>query len=241
MSAPLHVERTQDVWTLTLQRPEKRNALSYDLVEALLDAVQDARDRRVPVLAFQGAGKNFSAGFDFSDLSILSEGDLLLRFARIESLLQAIATLPCLTIGFAHGNNFGAGVDLLAVCRRRVATNEASFRMPGLKFGLVLGTRRFAAIVGKEKATDILSNSRTFAAPEARAMAFIHELAEREEWAQARATASATAALLPPASRASLYSVLSDLQADADMASLVRSAAVPGIKERIAAYLAPPT
>lgn len=238
MSSPLHVERTQDVWTLTLQRPEKRNALSYDLVEALLDTVQDAGDRRVPVLAFQGAGKNFSAGFDFSDLPILSEGDLLLRFVRIELLLQAIAASPCLTLGFAHGKSFGAGVDLLAVCRRRVATDDATFRMPGLKFGLVLGTRRFAAIVGKDKATDILSSSRTFTAQQARGAGFIHGVAERDEWEQVLGSASSTTSLLPAASRAALYAAVSDLQADGDMASLVRSAALPGIKERIAAYLA---
>lgn len=240
MSSPLHVERTQDVWTLTLQRPEKRNALSYDLVEALLDTVQDAADRRIPVLAFQGAGKNFSAGFDFSDLQILSEGDLLLRFVRIELLLQAIAASPCLTLGFAHGKNFGAGVDLLAVCRRRVATDDATFRMPGLKFGLVLGTRRFAAIVGKDKATDILSSAKTFTAQEARGSGIVHSLAEQDEWAQVLAATSSTAGLLPAASRAALYAAVADVQADADLANLVRSAAVPGIKERIAAYLAPP-
>jgi enoyl-CoA hydratase/carnithine racemase len=241
MSSQLHVDRTQDIWTLTLQRPEKRNALSYDLVEALLDTVQDAHDRRVPVLAFQGAGKNFCAGFDFSDLSFVSEGDLLIRFVRIELLLQAISTSPCLTIGFAHGKNFGAGVDLLAVCRRRVATDDATFRMPGLKFELVLGTRRFAAIVGKETATDILSCSKTFAAEEARAIRFVHELAKQDEWPKILSDATSTASLLPLTSRAALYAEVSDLQADADMASLVRSAALPGIKERIAAYLATTT
>ncbi|WP_316155116.1 enoyl-CoA hydratase/isomerase family protein [Cupriavidus sp. BIC8F] len=238
MSSPLHVERTQDVWTLKLQRPEKRNALSYDMVEALLDAVQDARDRRVPVLVLQGAGKNFSAGFDFSDLSFLSDGDLLLRFVRIELLLQAFATSPCLTLGLAHGKNFGAGVDLLAVCRHRVATEEATFRMPGLKFGLVLGTRRFASIVGKEKATDILSNSKTFSASEAKSIGFIHEVSEQDRWAEAIHAASATGSILSPASRADLYAAVSDLQANADLACLVRSAALPGIKERVASHLA---
>ncbi|MCR2153265.1 hypothetical protein NSX49_23710, partial [Salmonella enterica] len=76
------------------------------------------------------------------ELDAQSEGDLLLRFVRIETLLQRVAASPCLTVGLAHGRNFGAGVDLFGACKWRVSAPDASFRMPGLKFGLVLGTRR---------------------------------------------------------------------------------------------------
>ena len=125
MTAPLEVSQQDGVWTLTLSRAEKRNALSAELVERLIDAVGEAHASDARVLVFRGEGKNFSAGFDFADVETQSEGDLLLRFVRIETLLQTVASSPCATIGFAQGRNFGAGVDLLAVCRTRVATSDA--------------------------------------------------------------------------------------------------------------------
>ncbi len=144
----LRIERDGPLWTLVLDRADKANALSEDLVEALLAALSDAERAAAAVVVLRGEGRNFSAGFDFGGYEDASEGDLLRRFVRIEQLLQALARSPCLTVGLAHGRNFGAGVDLFAACRWRVATAEATFRMPGLAFGVVLGTRRFAALVG---------------------------------------------------------------------------------------------
>ena len=153
MTAVLHVEQTDSIWTFALSRPEKMNALSSELVDALIEAVADAHARGARLLVFKGEGKNFSAGFDFGNLEESTDGDLLLRFVRVESLLHMVATSPCATLALAHGRNFGAGVDLFGACRRRYCTSAATFRMPGLKFGIVLGTRRFASLVGREAAT----------------------------------------------------------------------------------------
>ena len=240
MTAALQIEQKDAIWTFVLSRPEKMNALSSELVEALLAAVTDAHARGARLLVFKGEGKNFSAGFDFGNLDESSDGDLLLRFVRIESLLHVVATSPCVTLALAHGRNFGAGVDLFGVCRRRYCTSAATFRMPGLKFGIVLGTRRFASLVGREAATGILEAARTFGAEEAKSIGFA-KLAEIEAWPQIVADAALTAQTLGDDSRAALYSAVSDESPDADLAALVRSAAQPGLKERIRAYVqAPP-
>ena len=186
---------------------------------------------------FQGEGRNFSAGFDFGDWESHSEGDLLLRFVRIEMLLQRVAATPCLTVALAHGRNFGAGVDLFGACKWRLATPDASFRMPGLKFGLVLGTRRFAALVGAERARTILEQAATFDAESALRDGFVSRLAARDEWPAAADEALAVASALTDASRAQLYAALSLEAPDADLARLTRSAAEPGLKARVAAYL----
>ena len=68
-----------------------------------------------------GRGPQFQRGFDFGDWESQSEGDLLLRFVRIEMLLQRVAATPCLTVALAHGRNFGAGVDLFGACKWRLA------------------------------------------------------------------------------------------------------------------------
>lgn len=233
----LRIDHQHGICAVTLTRADKRNALSADLVEALIAAVDQAHAGQARVLSFRGEGKNFCAGFDFSDFDRQSEGDLVLRFIRIETLLQAIAGSPCLTVAFAQGRNFGAGVDLFAACRQRIATANASFRMPGLKFGLVLGTRRFGQIVGAERAAQIQQESITFDAEQARAMGFVHQLAEPEAWAGLVAQASTHALALEDHSRADLYRVLASARPDTDLASLVRSATRPGLKQRIARYL----
>lgn len=236
-AAPLRIEKRDEIRIFTLYRPDKRNALSAGLVDALLDGVAAAHDDGVQVLVFRGEGRNFSAGFDFSDVNTQSEGDLLLRFVRIEMLLQAVAASPCLTLGLAQGRNFGAGVDLFAACRHRLATPDATFRMPGLGFGLVLGTRRFGAIVGRERAARILEQSATFDAAQAMEMGFVQRVAAQDEWPAAIEGAAAIAATLAPVSRVALYRVLDDSDPDSDLAELTRSAARPGIKARIARYL----
>lgn len=231
------IDRQDDCWTLTLDRERSANALNAQIVDELLEAVTQAGTHGVRVLAFNGRGRNFSAGFDFGGFEDQSEADLLLRFVRIETLLQAIAASPCLTVGLAHGRNFGAGADLFAACQWRIAEPGATFRMPGLAFGLVLGTRRLAALVGPEKARDLLESLTTFSAEQAQAMGFARQLAPQADWPAIVQEARRVAAVLPAASRARLYRTLSTTaNADASLADLVRSAAEPGLKARMQAY-----
>src|SRR3546814_15911313 len=97
--------------------PEKRNALSTELVEALIAGVEGAHAQDVPLLVLCGAGTNLSAGFDFTGYQDQSDGDLVLRMVRIEHLLQLIAGSPALTVASGPGRNFGAGVALFAFCK----------------------------------------------------------------------------------------------------------------------------
>ncbi|KAG0919351.1 hypothetical protein G6F31_021152 [Rhizopus arrhizus] len=109
--------------------------------------------------------------------------------------------------------------------------------MPGLKFGLVLGTRRFAALVGAERARTVLEQAATFNAEEALRDGFASRLAEQQEWPEIEQQAAETAAALTDASRVQLYAALSLEPPAADLARLVRAAAAPGLKDRVAAYL----
>ncbi|PUA18454.1 enoyl-CoA hydratase/isomerase family protein [Glaciimonas sp. PCH181] len=237
MTDLLEIDRDQDCWTFTLNRPDKMNALSAPLVEALLEGVENAHVSGARVLVFRGCGKNLSAGFDFGGLDSQSDGDLLLRFVRIETLLHTVASSPCLTVAFAHGRNFGAGVDLFAVCRQRYSTADARFRMPGLKFGLVLGSRRFADLVGLEKALEILQQGRIILAGEAIEIGLATHLLEEGEWSDAITDAQRVARGLDRTTQQQLYQALDKEMPDRDLASVVRSAARPGLKSRITDYL----
>jgi len=231
------IDRTDGCWTVTLDRPDKANALSRALVDALIAAVGEAQRENARVLVFKGNGRNFCAGFDFGGFEDQSEAELAQRFVRIEMLLQAVARSSCLTVAFAHGRNFGAGVDLFAACKWRVAAPEASFRMPGLAFGVVLGTRRFASLVGNDRARSVLETLQTFDAATAAQMGFATRLAAPDAWDAIATEAMAAAHLLPDASRAALYRTLDSESHDRDLADLVRSVSAPGLKDRIRKYI----
>jgi enoyl-CoA hydratase/carnithine racemase len=231
------VERRGTTLILTLDRPDKMNAFSATLVEALLTEVNAAYEDGTRLLVLRGNGRNFSAGFDMGGLDAQSEGDLLLRFVRIEQLLQAVRYAPFDTLALAHGRNFGAGVDLIGACARRIASPEATFRMPGLRFGLVLGSRLFAERVGPDRARHVLQLSQTFSAPDALAWGFLTAVAEQGAWPGAIESAEQAVAALSPEAAARLFRVMAPDYRDADLAELARSAAEPGIKQRIAAYL----
>lgn len=240
MSGMLHIERSPVAWTFVLNRPEKRNAMSGSLVEEMIGGLDAARQAGARLLVFRGAGRNFSAGFDFTGYQDESDGDLALRLVRIEQMLQDVAHWRGMTVAFAQGRNFGAGVDLFAACKRRYCTEDATFRMPGLKFGLVLGTRRFRNIVGASHAHSILAGARVFDAAEAVTMGFVDQTISEAQWSDAIRDNSELASLLDQDAQASLYRVLNDQDNDSDMATLVRSVARPGLRERMTRYLEDP-
>ena len=221
------------VTRVTLNRPEKANALSAALVEALIEALGRAQTDGTRLLILDGAGPHFCAGFDFTEYESSSEGDLALRFIRIETLLQALYHTPFQTLALAHGRVFGAGADIVASCGLRVATSDTVFLMPGLRFGVVLGAQRFAARVGAERALEILAASRSFGAEEALHTGFLTQIAEKDRWGDIVASACAESQRLSPAAAAALrIAVTRDTRA-ADMAALALSVSMPGIKERI--------
>ena len=236
MSDELIREHEGHVTHLTLNRPQKANALSGAMVEALLDAVEYACTDGTRLLILDGAGPHFCAGFDFSGMEEASEGDLALRFVRIETLLQQVHHAPFETLAFAHGSTFGAGADLVCCCGIRVAAPATTFRMPGLRFGVALGTRRFACRVGADRAREILSASGRFDAEEAHRIGFVTRIAAQDEWPRITASARANCELLTPAAAAALHRrTVTDTRAE-DMAELARSVSVPGLKERIRLY-----
>lgn len=239
MTTELTVERRGDIATLTMNRPDKRNALSADLVEALLTRVRAAVDDGTRLLVLRGHGKNFSAGFDFSGYESQSEGDLVHRFVRIELLLQEIHHAPFETLALAHGKNFGAGVDILVACARRLATPDATFRMPGPSFGVILGARRLATRVDPSWAHRVLTQSLEVDAEAALSAGLLTDVAETDAWPSRVTDTARAAGQLPPASRAALGRVLVPDTRDSDLADLVRSVSTPHLKERIRAFRSP--
>ncbi|SDS48952.1 enoyl-CoA hydratase/isomerase family protein [Bradyrhizobium canariense] len=236
----LELTITSGLAIVTLQRAARGNALASDLVERLLDVLPRTWcDPAVHTVILRGEGKHFCTGFDLDGLDRQSDGDLLYRFVRIELLLALLWHAPVRTVAIAAGRTWGAGADMAAACDIRVACSATRFRFPGAGFGIVLGTRRLAARVGEDLARRWLTEGTEISAQQALVAGLTTDIVEpedREAWLAAQLLEpkvdQRTIAALHRASRADLR--------DADLAALVRSAAKPGLRERIADYASRP-
>jgi enoyl-CoA hydratase/carnithine racemase len=228
---------SEGVVRVTLNRPEKANALNEAMVDALIDAIAQAEDGNTRLLILDAAGKNFCAGFDLSDIAERSDGDLVLRFIRIENLLQKLYSLPFPTLALAKGRAMGAGTDVFCACSQRIAAPGTTFRMPGLAFGIVLGTRRLVSRVGVDTAREIQNETRAFDADEAKDIGFATRLAAEDEWPMIIDGASTAARTLQSDATRALFNATAQDTRTEDMADLVLSAAKPGLKDRIQRYI----
>lgn len=222
---------------LILNRPDKRNALSLELADALLLAIGQAAQDGTRLLVLQGNGPAFCAGFDFSGHNSASEGDLLLQFVRIEQMLQALAHSPMDTLALAHGAAIGAGADLLVACRHRIGAPDLVTRFPGARFGLILGSRRLAQCVGADVAQALIGSADKAGSERLLEAGLLTELCERAQWPQREQQLLSQVTQVQPATRAQVLAALRPDTRAIDMADLVASASPLDIKQRIAAYL----
>jgi enoyl-CoA hydratase/carnithine racemase len=229
------VERHEGLKAITLNNPATSNSLTAAEVEALLQAVRESSSDGTETLVFTALGANFCSGFDLSNLDEARDGDLLLRFVRIELLLQAVYMAQFDTLACAKGATYGAGADLFAACRCRLADPAARFLMPGLQFGVALGTRRFAEVVGETQAYELLAAGVPFDCEHARKAGLVTQVAKEEQWPelirqrhQSRRVRGEALARLSRLTRRDTCAQ--------DMLALVESAGQPGLAERIRRY-----
>jgi len=183
-SALIGVERIGNVTTIELQRPQRRNALNTELVDALRDAVEKAAADDVRAIVLTGAGTVFCAGADLSgDVFAADFPD------KAIALNLAIDAAPMPVIAAINGPVIGAGVQLAMVCDLRVVAPEAYFQFPIAKYGLALDNwsiRRLSSLVGYGRARGML-----LAAEKLDAQTALHTgmanrlgtLADAQEWA----------------------------------------------------------
>lgn len=163
---------------VTINRPQKRNALTAQMMEDLAEAVRGADDHpEVRVAIVAGEGSIFSAGIDIMSLgesrgdSTLNMGRWARRFAeRMQHALNVIEGTEVPVIGAMQGRVMGMGLELALAFDLRVAAEGLSLSMPEARLGLVAdvgGTTRLARTVGPARAKDLLMTAREIAAPEA--------------------------------------------------------------------------
>ncbi|WP_343602012.1 enoyl-CoA hydratase [Mycobacterium sp.] len=148
------VTRVDDVLTIELQRPERRNALNSQLVEDLREAVQTASGAAVRAIVLTGQGTVFCAGADLSGDAFAADYP-----DRLIELHKVIDAAPMPVIGAINGPAIGAGLQLAMRCDLRVVSPDAFFQFPTAKYGLALDNwsiRRLCSLVGHGRASAML-------------------------------------------------------------------------------------
>lgn len=140
----LQVEQRGPFWFARLNRPDKRNALSDELVEALVALLERvSADLEARALVISGAGGHFCAGADFAGFLALMQTapgqaeDPIARYNRgFGAMLERVAALPVPTIAVVSGVAMGGGCGLAAACDRVIAAEDATFAMPEVTLGV---------------------------------------------------------------------------------------------------------
>lgn len=163
-------ELTDRIAILTLNHPEKRNALSRTMLESLKEHLaRIAADHSVKVVILRAAGPVFSAGHDLRQLVGGDEKEYASLFALCTDVMEAIRKLPQPVIAQVHGVATAAGCQLVATCDLVVAAEDASFATPGVKIGLFCTTPAvaLARAVTPKKAMEMLLTGSAISAREA--------------------------------------------------------------------------
>lgn len=178
---------------LTLDRPEALNALSFDIIKQIGQALDRAAQWDIRALIIKGAGeKAFCAGADIKELMGRSlqaqkEGAELgqTTFAKLDRF-------PVPSIAAINGYAFGGGLELALACTFRVAGNGALFGLPEVKLGLIPGyggTQRLPRLIGEARAMELILTGRTVKPDQALQMGLVNQLVEGDVTAGAIAFA----------------------------------------------------
>lgn len=163
----LHYSVTSGVASITLDRPEARNALNLAMCHDLIGAARAAADASLRLLFIRGAGPAFCAGADLKERAGKDEAWVRERRMEAFAAYEALETLPMPCVALVHGAVVGSGVEIAASCDFIVAAPDAAFRTPEAQRGTVGATQRLPRILGKRLAKDLMFTGRVLGAEQA--------------------------------------------------------------------------
>jgi enoyl-CoA hydratase/carnithine racemase len=233
--------------TVTMNRPQRRNALSLEHMEELLDCIAALGARAdVSAVILTGNGPVFCSGHDLSEMVDRDDADYERLFAVCTELMTAIQTIPQPVIARVHGMATAAGCQLVATCDLAIASEAASFATPGVRIGLFCSTPMVALSrnVGRKKALEMLLTGEALDAHEACAAGLVNRVVPASELeAQTQALAERIAEASPNVvgiGKQAFYRQVEVPQADAYELTrrvMAANAAGPDAHEGITAFL----
>jgi methylglutaconyl-CoA hydratase len=176
----------QSIATITLNRPDKRNAISYELIDDLISALKQAASSAAQIVILTGAGKAFCSGMDLDNLKQLTgrtHEQNVVDSETMASLFRTLYDFPKPTIAAVNGAAIAGGTGLATLCDFTLAVPEAKFGYTEVKIGFVPGivSSYLIANVGEKRARDLLLTGRLFDAEEAHRLGLVNEILSPEQ------------------------------------------------------------
>ena len=185
------------VATITLNRPDARNALNDAMCEDLRRVVSEV-EPRIRLVFVRGSGPVFCAGADVKERAGMSVDQVRARRLKAFAAYHALESLPMPSVAVVHGAALGSGVEIAAACDFIVATPDAVFGTPEAMRGTVGATQRLPRVLGKRLAKDHMFTGRRLTAAEARAAGFVSRVVTAAELEQELSTIAQAVASAPP-------------------------------------------
>jgi methylglutaconyl-CoA hydratase len=226
----LEIALDSGVATITLNRPEKRNAISFELIDDLLQALEEVEKSGALVLILTGAGKAFCSGMDLENLKSLLGRTPQQNLHDSETMVRLFRSLyefPKVTIAAVNGPAIAGGTGLALLCDFTLAVPEAKFGYTEVRIGFVpaIVSTFLLRQTGEKYARDLLLTGRIIGAEEAARMGLVNEITEPQNlMARARALAAQLMENSPSSLRATkkLLSEHARAELDVQIASAVR-------------------
>ena len=162
------------VVTLTLNRPEARNALSVDMCESIVGGLRDIDRSDARAVVIKGAGKVFCSGADLAAVSGPGAAQFLPAF---ENMLDTLARHRLPTVAAIHGAALGGGFQLASVCDFRLAATDAKIGIPSSKLGILVNfenIERLVLLAGPAVAKEMLMTGRTYSGKQAESAGLVN-------------------------------------------------------------------
>jgi enoyl-CoA hydratase/carnithine racemase len=196
----VRTERREAVGIVTLDRPEKRNALSPALMEELATAVAAYdTDSEVRCIVIAGSDEVFAAGADIKAMSERSFQEVIERSTI--GFWHQLAACRTPLIAAVSGFALGGGCELALLCDMIVASETAEFGQPEITLGIIPGgggTQRLARVIGKQRTMDLVLTGRRISAADAFALGFVNRVAPKDRWLDEALDLAAVVARRPP-------------------------------------------
>ena len=228
------IEKQGAVGIVTINRPDKRNALDAATHAALLEAMDALRDdAAVRVVVLTGAGKAFVSGVDVNDFVGKTPVDMLRRMLQQPSAIEAADAFPKPIIAMINGWCLGSGNELAMACDIRIASEDAKFGQPEVSLGMIPGggaTQRLSRLVGLGNALTMMYTGQILDSSEALRIGLVDQVVPARQLkartmtlAQTIATKSPIAlSMIKEAARASVRAPLDDgIRHEQSLASVV--------------------
>lgn len=176
-------EREDSTFIITLNRPEKLNALSPELTGEVVDALNGVRtDTSVRAIIITGGPKVFAAGADLSKMQTASTIDMYNRNVPGD-MWTAVAEMPQPTIAAVAGYALGGGCELAMACDLRIAGETAKFGQPEINVGIYPGaggTQRLSRLIGLGRAKELVFLGEQIGAEEAQRLGLVNKVVPNE-------------------------------------------------------------